>query len=149
MTTEHDARTLQLLHRLILPLDRVLQVADRETGHGSAQLSALAVIHYVGASSLTALAEIERISTPTASRLVDGLVGAGLVERIADGTDRRVVRLAATKKGQDVVKTACDRRAAELARSLDGLDTDEWAALGTAVRALNRVFRYDRKWQGD
>ena len=149
MTAERDARTLQLLHRLILPLDRVLQVADRETGHGSAQLSALAVIHYVGASSLSALAEIERISTPTASRLVEGLVRAGLVERIADDADRRVVRLCATQKGQDIVKTACDRRAAELARTLDGLDAEEWAALGTAVRALNRIFHYDRKWQGD
>ena len=148
MTAERDARTLQLLHRLILPLDRVLQVADRATGHGSAQLSALAVIHYVGASSLSALAEIERISIPTASRLVDGLVRAGLVERYGDDADRRVVCLRATPKGQDVVKTACDRRALELARAINGLDADEWAALGTTVHALNRVFRYDQKWQG-
>lgn len=142
---DRDERTLQLLHRLILPLDRVVQVADRETGHGSAQLSALAVIHYIGASSISTLAEIERISAPSASRVVEGLVRDGLVAREADTNDRRIQRLVATSKGQNIVKQACDRRAAHLGQALADLTEEEWSALATATRAINRVFRYDRR----
>lgn len=144
MNQARDERTLQLLHRLAVPLDRVLQAADRETGCGAAQLSALGVIIYLKAITLSALATRERISLPTASRIVDGLVRDGLVERVADPADRRAVRLSATDKGQAVIITACDRRAEALRQTLQGLSEKEWAALSTSVRALNRVFGYDR-----
>lgn len=144
MTETRDERTLQLLHRLVVPLDRILQVADRETGCGAAQLSALGVIIYLKATTLSALAEKERISVPTASRIVDSLFRDGLVERVPDPADRRAVRLSATKKGRAMVVSACDRRAAILRETLSDLNGEEWAALSVSARALNRVFGYDR-----
>ena len=144
MNTPRDERTLQLLHRLVLPLDRALQIADRETGYGSAQLGALGVIIYLKATTLSALAAKERISVPTASRIVDALVRDGLVERISDRQDRRAVRLSATDKGREAVKAGCDRRADVLRETLNGLSEEEWAALSVSAKALNRVFGYDR-----
>lgn len=144
MTQSRDDRTLQLLHRLPLPLDRVLQAADRETGCSAAQLSALGVIIYLKASTLSALAAAERVSTATASRIVDSLVRDGLVERVADPADRRAVRLSATQKGREVIVTACDRRAEMLGEVLAELSEEEWAALSVSAKALNRVFGYDR-----
>ncbi len=138
-----DERTLQLLHRLPLPLDRVLQAADRETGCSAAQLSALGVIIYLKATTLSALAGKEGISTATASRIVDSLVRDGLVERVADTGDRRAVRLSATGKGREAVVTACDRRADMLRELLADLSEEERAALAVSVKALNRVFGYD------
>lgn len=145
MNPERDERTLQLLHRLVVPLDRALQVADRQSGPGAAQLSALGVIIYLKATTLSALAAKERISTPTASRIVDSLVRDGLVERVADSTDRRAVSLSATDKGQAMIIGACDRRAGLLRETLADLSEDEWAALSLSVKALNRVFGYDRR----
>lgn len=145
MNQSRDERTLQLLHRLVLPLDRILQAADRESGTGAAQLSALGVIIYIGATTLSALAARERISVPTASRIVDSLVRDGLVERVAASGDRRAVRLSATDKGRATIISACDRRAALLAPALSGLNEEERAALSVSVKALNRIFGYDRR----
>jgi DNA-binding MarR family transcriptional regulator len=42
------------------------------------------------------------VSTPTMTRLIDTLVERGLVERQEDPSDRRVVRLRLTRKGEQV-----------------------------------------------
>jgi DNA-binding MarR family transcriptional regulator len=144
MNQTRNERTLQLLHRLVVPLDRLLQMADRETGGSAAQLSALGVIIYLKASTLSALAQKERISTATASRIVDSLVRDGLVERTTDPDDRRAIRLSATDKGRTAIVTACDLRAEVLRETLSGLAEEEWAALAVSARALNRLFGYDR-----
>ena len=113
-------------------------------GCSAAQLSALGVIIYLRATTLSALAAKERISSATASRIVEGLVRDGLVERTIDPDDRRAVCLSATEKGRVTVKTACDRRAEMLGMILDDLSEDEWAALSVSAKALNRIFGYDR-----
>lgn len=142
---EYDnARTLQLLHRVVLPLDRALQAADRETGCSAAQLSALGVLIYLKVSTLSALAARERISLATASRIIETMVRSGLVVREIDETDRRAVRLRATGRGQRAVEIACRAREAALADLLGELSGEEWQALGGAARALNRVFGYGR-----
>ncbi|MCB1518724.1 MAG: MarR family transcriptional regulator [Hyphomicrobiaceae bacterium] len=144
MSQARNERTLQLLHRVVVPLDRLLQTSDREVGCSAAQLSALGVIIYLRATTLSALAAKERISSATASRIVEGLVRDGLVERTIDPDDRRAVCLSATEKGRVTVKTACDRRAEMLGMILDDLSEDEWAALSVSAKALNRIFGYDR-----
>ncbi|MAS15380.1 MAG: MarR family transcriptional regulator [Nitratireductor sp.] len=147
MRSKRDERTLQLLHRLPLALDRVLQVADRQVSCTAAQLSALGVIIYLKATTLSALAAKEGVSAPTASRIVDSLVRDGLVERLADPEDRRAVRLSASKKGQAAVVDACNHRADVLREKLAGLSEEEWAALSISAKALNRVFGYDQALQ--
>ncbi len=144
MSAWSDDRTLQLMHRIVLPVDRALQVADRETGCSSAQLSALGVIIYLKATTLSKLAECERIALPTASRMVDSLVREGLIERVADTQDRRAVRLSATEKGRRVIVEACDRRVEVLREALVDLNEDERAGLSVAIRGLVRIFGYDR-----
>lgn len=141
---EYDnGRTLQMLHRVVLPLDRALQAADRASGCSAAQLSALGVLIYLKVSTLSVLAARERISLATASRIVDSLVRAGLVLRETDANDRRAVRLRATARGRQAVEFACRAREAKLAEVLGELSAQEWQALGGAARALNRVFGYE------
>ena len=128
-----NERSLQLLHRLVLPLERTLQAADRSSGCSAAQLSALSAIHYLGKQSITDIAAHERIAPATVSRL----------ERPGP-EDRRIMRLAVTARGLQAIETACDARASALRQRLVGLSDAEWAALGDAVRALNTVFGYVR-----
>lgn len=137
-----NRRTLQLLHRVVLPLDRILQRADRATGCSAAQLSALSAVIYFKATTLSVLAAHERISVPTASRIVESLVRDGLVRRETDRGDRRAVTLSATAKGIGAVETACAARAAALAEALEGLSSADWQAVGGAARAFNRLFGY-------
>lgn len=139
MTKASLSRTLQLMHRIVLPLDRVLQAADRTSGCTAAQLSILSSVHFFGATTLGRLAAHERIAAPTASRIAEGLVRDGLLTRkIADG-DRRAVRLEVTDRGVAAMQIACGAREAALAEALEGLSEDEQAALKAVVPGLNRV----------
>ncbi|AEQ53192.1 MarR family winged helix-turn-helix transcriptional regulator [Pelagibacterium halotolerans] len=137
MTQSHKSRALQLLHRTVLPLDRALQAADRQTGCSAAQLSALSVIHFLRANTIGRLAAQEKISVPTASRLVEGLVRQGLARRLA-GPDRRSGRLEITEKGLAAVDAACAAREAILAGLLEGLSEAEWLELRSVAGALAR-----------
>lgn len=137
MTQSYKSRALQLLHRIVLPLDRALQVADRKTGCSAAQLSALSVIHYLKANTIGRLAAQEKISVPTASRLFEGLVRQGLARRV-EGRDRRTSVLEVTDKGIAAIEIACAAREAVLADALKGLSEEEWRGLRSVVGALTR-----------
>lgn len=139
MTKASLSRTLQLLHRIVLPLDRLLQTADRESGCTAAQLSILAGVHYLGRTTLNRLAARERISAPTASRIVEGLVREGLLSRGVEAGDRRAVRLEVTKAGVRAIEIACAAREKVLDEALKDLTEDERAALKVAVPGLNRT----------
>lgn len=133
------SRTLQLMHRIVLPLDRVLQGADRKSGCTAAQLSILSAVRYFQATTLGRLAAHEKIAAPTASRIVDGLVRDGLLTRQTEEGDRRAVRLKVTAKGMAAIEIACAAREAALAQALDGLTESEQAALKVVVPGLNRL----------
>src|SRR6266404_5022415 len=90
--------TADRLHSAAIHLLRRL-VRDRESGVGPAQLSALSVLVLGGGPrSLGELANAEQVRPPTMSRIVAGLVRAGLVRR-GKTEDGRRVRLEATAKG--------------------------------------------------
>ncbi|MAN77958.1 MAG: hypothetical protein CML24_12390 [Rhizobiales bacterium] len=129
-----------MLHRLVLPLDRALQAADRQTGCSAAQLSALSVIHFLKANTIGRLAAQEKISAPTASRLVEGLVRQGLARR-ADGDDRRSGRIEVTEAGLAAVEAACAAREAILADLLVGLSETEWHQLRAVAGVLARQLK--------
>lgn len=140
MSQSHKSRALQLLHRLVLPLDRALQAADRQTGCSAAQLSALSVIHFLRANTIGRLAAQEKISAPTASRLVEGLVRQGLARR-ADGDDRRSGRIEVTEAGLAAVEAACAAREAILADLMVGLSETEWHQLRAVAGVLARQLK--------
>lgn len=80
------------------------------------------------------------LSTPATSRLVDGLIAAGLARRRADARDRRCVALSLTVSGRRKYRAARNRARAFLARRLDDLGEGERAVLLEALGCLCSVF---------
>jgi len=67
------------------------------------------------------------ITLPSLTQLVDGLVERKLVERYADPTDRRKVRLALTPEGRELygrTREAADRRVATMLEVLSWEERD-------------------------
>src|SRR5437899_8261897 len=130
----HDA--LPIFHLL-----RRLRVRDRESGAGPAQLSALSVLVLGGGPrSLGELAEAEQVRPPTMSRIVAGLVRAGLVRR--DKTeDGRRVRLEATAKGTRILQEGRRRRVESLAEALSSLSNENREKLREWIEHLEKVIR--------
>jgi DNA-binding MarR family transcriptional regulator len=69
-----------------------------------------------GAPSIGDVADQLLLRHHSAVELVDRATDAGLVRRIADADDRRVVRLALTEKGQQVLARLSAAHVEELAR---------------------------------
>jgi DNA-binding MarR family transcriptional regulator len=77
------------------------------------------------------------LSQPALSRLVDRLVGRGLVDRCADPVDRRGVRLSLTGAGRDKQRQVGRRHARSVARAVNAeLSPDELGQLATICRKL-------------
>jgi DNA-binding MarR family transcriptional regulator len=90
---------------------------DDLSGVSPARLSALSVLVFGGPKTIGELAAAEQVRPPTMSGIVDGLEEDALVKRTADPSDRRLVRVHASAKGnrrpQAVFRSAsacCSRR---------------------------------------
>ena len=131
-------RLADLLHSAAIHLLRTVRGRDQSTGIGPAQLSALSVLVFGGPRSLKELAEAEQVRPPTMSRIVTGLVRAGLVRR-NETDDKRRLRLEATAKGTRILQQGRRRRVELLAQSLQTLtesELHEAAALAQFMQKL-------------
>src|SRR3989449_7112810 len=133
--------TADRLHSAAIHLLRRLRVRDRESGVGPAQLSALSVLVLGGGPrSLGELAEAEQVRPPTMSRIVAGLVRAGLVRR-GKTEDGRRVRLEATEKGTRILQEGRRRRVESLAQALSSFSKEDREKLREAIEHLEMVIR--------
>ncbi len=133
--------TANRLHSAAIHLLRRLRVRDRESGVGPAQLSALSVLVLGGGPrSLGELAEAEHVRPPTMSRIVAGLVRAGLVRR-GKTEDGRRVRLEATAKGTRILQEGRRRRVESLAHALSPLSHDGREKLRELIEHLEKVIQ--------
>lgn len=129
------------LHSAAIRLLRLVRREDRESGLTGPRLSALSVLVFGGPTSLGALAAAEQVRAPTMTRIVEGLVQAGLATRDAEPGNRRQVRIAATEAGVRLLEAGRERRVRALAERIARLAESERRALGRAVEILDRVLR--------
>lgn len=139
-----DDRTEELasrLHSASIRLLRLLRRNDEASGLTGPRLSALSILVFGGPLSLAELAAAEQVRPPTMSRIVDGLVDAGLVLREAKPGDRRSVRIAATDAGRRLLEAGRERRVRALSERLERLADSERRALARGVEILERAIR--------
>ncbi|WP_330180724.1 MarR family transcriptional regulator [Nocardia sp. NBC_01503] len=104
--------------------------------------SALATIARSGPMRLSDLANIERVSAPTMSRMVTGLEKGGYIAREADPEDGRAQLLSATARAHDLVTGLTSARIQRFAAAMGSLDAAQREALmgslGTLIEALGQ-----------
>jgi DNA-binding MarR family transcriptional regulator len=129
------------LHSASIRLLRLLRREDDSSGLSAPRLSALSVLVFAGPQSLAELAAAEQVRPPTMSRIVEGLVEAGLVTREVKPGDRRSVRIAATEEGRRLLDAGRERRVRALTSRLARLAESERRALTRGVEILEQVVR--------
>ncbi len=95
---------------------------------------------YKGAG-LSDLAEHIGLSLPSMSKMIESLVGKGLVSRESCATDRRRVSLTLSPQGEAIYRKASRSALDMLARKLEGLSAQDLEALLPLLRELNSLFR--------
>jgi len=73
----------------------------------------------------------------TATRIVDGLVQGGMVERVNDPNDRRVVRVGMSKNGRKLYETGMAYSKQRITKLLENFSAEEQSQL---VRLMNKLF---------
>ena len=127
------------LHRSALHLLRTLRVEDEARGLTAPRASALSVLVFGGARTVSELAAAEQVRVPTMSRLVGTLEAEGLVRREADPQDGRVVWLHATPAARRLLRRGRARRVRALTRSLERIEDRELATLDAGVGLMERL----------
>jgi len=118
---------------------RSLAAVDRQAGLTPARLSALSVLVFGGPRTLGALAAAEGVAGPTMTRIVDGLIAAGLAQRQPHPADRRAVSIAATASGDALMRAAQQRRIDALVAAVASLPAVAQRQLAGSAGLLDQV----------
>jgi len=124
-------------------LDRAVLPVLVERGITMAQLKALMAVTLAAETgvTVTVLGATLAIGQPSASLLIEQLVGQGLVTRAADPTDRRRTIVSATQAGEDLADELRLGRRATLAEWLASVSDADAAALSRGLDALAAAAR--------
>jgi DNA-binding MarR family transcriptional regulator len=126
------------LHSAAVHVLRRVRRTDPLTGISAAQLSVLSVL-MGGPRTIGELAAAEQVTPPTMSKLIVEMQEAGLVSRDRDATDGRVVWIASTPSGQQVLARGRELRIATLARYIEGLPISDYNRLVRGVMAIEKL----------
>jgi DNA-binding MarR family transcriptional regulator len=132
------------LHSAALHLLRRLAQEDRASGVSAPRLSALSVLVFGGPRTIGALAAAEGVTPPTMTRLVGAMASDGLVERLSDPGDRRIVRVQASETGRSLLLAGRDRRVATLTAMVTGLSAKERRRLDAAATIMESMLASGR-----
>ena len=140
MTERNRREAADRIHSAAIHLLRRVRAVDTKAmGLSPARASALSVLVFGGARSLTELAEAERVTPATMSKLVTGLEREGLVRRHPDVNDARAIRIESTAKARRILERGRASRLDLLERLMAEATDDEIEALRVAAEAVERA----------
>lgn len=145
MTTETtDTPLTDSAARLRMAIVRTARRLRQEAAEGGAELtptagSALATVERHGPLTPSELAAIERIKRPTATRILRGLLEAGLIDRAPDPADGRSSLVSVNADGRERLRRLRGRKNAYLARRMRDLPAADVEALDRAATILEGI----------
>ncbi len=79
------------------------------------------------------------ISKPYMTLLVDKLISEGLVERVSDTDDRRVINVTITEAGRDAIKEFSRNARDAVMRNLSSLDSEDISSLHESMKRIRSI----------
>lgn len=139
-----SSRQADRLYRAFSQLVRSYQFRDRnEVGcHGISvsQCHAMELLLERGPLAMGELAAALRLDVTSMTRVVDGLVEKGLVERAADPGDRRIRLARLTRSGRTLTRKIRSELVEEHARVLEGIPGPSRESVIVAMERLLEAF---------
>lgn len=100
------------------------------------QFRTLVMLSNRGPMNLATLAGQLGVQPSAAGRMVDRLVGVGLIDRQTNPTSRRELLAAPTRRGRDIVRRVTALRRDEIARIVEAMPVQERRGLVRALAAF-------------
>ena len=127
--------------RLSAVLTTVMEQWCEAHGMRTGEFDVLTSLRREGPAMPSDLADALMMSRSGMTKRLDGLEGAGLVERTLDPADRRSFAVALTEEGRRLIDTALTEHAANMQRLAAGLSAKDRTALEKALRTLETNIR--------
>lgn len=138
-----EALITELTHFMVEFESKVARPAElcaKNTVSG-VQLQLLLVLQHYGALKMSDLAGHKKISRPQLTAAVNSLVKQGLVDRIPDTADRRIIRIQCSEKGADYLQSLHKQLLDYLSHSVEPLTLKEQQELLSALHTAGQLIR--------
>ena len=138
-----SGRSLDTAARLRLVMFRLARALRHEgsTALSPSQVSALASVDEFGPLRISALATLESVGAPVATRIVASLEELDLLKRTDDPDDKRASLVELSDHGRDVLAALWSERTIGLSSRLERLSPAERTRLELALPALEKLTR--------
>ncbi len=103
------------------------------------QLKAMTAFSEDSLLSMGELCKMANIKMPSMTEVVDRFEKEGILERIRDNEDRRVVKVKMTAKGKKMHKEVLKRRANELTKMFGVLTTEDRTRLVDSLKNVSEI----------
>ncbi len=95
------------------------------------------------------ISKLLHVTPPTVTQIIKNLEASGLIERTSDPSDRRVVGITLTKKGDLVTVQAADAFAVSLRGLINYLGEEQSNQLAELLTKVVRYYREKAAWSDD
>ena len=138
--SERSVETAARLRLVMLRLARALR-HQGSTALSPSQVSALASVDEFGPLRISALAALESVGAPVATRVVASLEELDLLTRTEDAEDKRASLVELSDHGREVLAALWRERTIGLSSRLERLTPAERSRLEQAIPALEKLVR--------
>ena len=124
-------------------LMRVIRTNVRTTAGAEFSVPQFRALAFLGRNQYAMLSDVAAflgLTHPAASKLIDGLVDAKLVNREGHPTDRRRISLELTKAGHRRYESVLGAAREFLSSALDELTEDDRVCVASTMQMLHRIF---------
>src|SRR4051812_27896856 len=124
-------------------LMRVIRTNVRTTAGAEFSVPQFRALAFLGRNQYAMLSDVAAflgLTHPAASKLIDGLVDAKLVNRENHATDRRRISLELTSAGHRRYASVLSAAREFLSSAMDQLSDEDRAGVTTSMQTLQRVF---------
>jgi DNA-binding MarR family transcriptional regulator len=149
--TTADASTLQEIEQHIVEFRNLfVQLFKKMVKSSSAsvgikfspsQMRALSAFHEDRAYRMGELSKIAQVTMPFMTEMVDGLVQEGILERIRDDEDRRVVKVKLSDNGRKIHTNFVRMRAREMGSIFAKLDNKDQIDLLNLLMKMSEILK--------
>lgn len=133
---------LEVIPAVIRPIRRTMR-SHRGAGLSVPQFRALCFVERYDGASLSQVADHLDLSLPTVSRMINGLVERGYLQRRSSESDRRNMCLSVRAPGRAVMQQTRAATQAYLTERFQDLTAAQRGAMIIAMGALRDVFEQD------
>jgi MarR family 2-MHQ and catechol resistance regulon transcriptional repressor len=139
--TEEERRALDAYIKLVRAADSVglrSMASIQGSGLTPTQFGVLEALYHLGPMMLSELAQKHLKSPNNLTVVTDNLEKHGLVRRVRDEKDRRVIRVYLTDAGQDLIRRVFPIHARAVVAQMSVLTPEEQEQLGCLLRRLGK-----------